>query len=81
MTTCKDVLEAIASGAGPKKVLVTLGYAGGPRASSRTRSRRNGWLNVEADPRIIFDVPGRALRKGAVAARRRAGCSLRAGHA
>src|SRR5689334_19378000 len=28
MTTSKDVLEALANGAGPKKVLVTLGYSG-----------------------------------------------------
>src|SRR5918993_2647748 len=28
MTTSKDVLEAISNGAGPKKVLVTLGYSG-----------------------------------------------------
>src|SRR5262245_21801260 len=27
MTTSKDVLEALANGAGPKKVLVTLGYS------------------------------------------------------
>src|SRR3569623_820680 len=32
MTTSKDVLEAIAPGAGPRKLLVTLGYsAGGAR--------------------------------------------------
>src|SRR3954465_15362511 len=28
MTTSKDVLEALSNGAGPKKVLVTLGYSG-----------------------------------------------------
>src|SRR5688572_6268446 len=28
MTTSKDVLEALSNGAGPRKVLVTLGYAG-----------------------------------------------------
>ena len=28
MTTSKDVLEALANGAGPKKILVTLGYSG-----------------------------------------------------
>lgn len=57
MTTSKDVLEAISSGAGPKKVLVTLGYSGWGAGQLEEEMSRNGWINVEAQPGIIFDTP------------------------
>ncbi|MEO5843759.1 MAG: YqgE/AlgH family protein [Caldimonas sp.] len=57
MTTSKDVLEAISSGAGPKKVLVTLGYSGWGAGQLEEEMSRNGWINVEAEPGIIFDTP------------------------
>ena len=57
MTTSKDVLEALASGAGPKKVLVTLGYSGWAAGQLEDEISNNGWINVEAEPGIIFDTP------------------------
>ncbi|TAK79690.1 MAG: YqgE/AlgH family protein [Aquabacterium sp.] len=57
MTTSKDVLEALAHGAGPKRVLVTLGYAGWSAGQLEDEIARNGWLNVAAEPEIIFDTP------------------------
>jgi putative transcriptional regulator len=57
MTTSKDVLEAISSGAGPKKVLVTLGYSGWGAGQLEEEMSRNGWINVQAEPEIIFDTP------------------------
>jgi putative transcriptional regulator len=57
MTTSKDVLEAMAHGAGPKKVLVTLGYSGWGAGQLEDELGRNGWLNVGAEPAIIFDTP------------------------
>jgi putative transcriptional regulator len=57
MTTSKDVLEAISSGAGPKKMLVTLGYSGWAAGQLEDEMSRNGWINVEAEPGIIFDTP------------------------
>jgi putative transcriptional regulator len=57
MTTSKDVLEAISSGNGPKKVLVTLGYSGWGAGQLEEEMSRNGWINVEAEPGIIFDTP------------------------
>jgi putative transcriptional regulator len=57
MTTSKDVLEALAGGAGPKKVLVTLGYSGWQAGQLEDEIGRNGWLTVSADPAIIFDTP------------------------
>ena len=57
MTTSKDVLEALAHGAGPKKVLVTLGYSGWGAGQLEDEIGRNGWLTVDAEPGIIFDTP------------------------
>jgi putative transcriptional regulator len=57
MTTSKDVLEAMAHGAGPKKVLVTLGYSGWGAGQLEDEISRNGWINVGAEPAIIFDTP------------------------
>jgi putative transcriptional regulator len=57
MTTSKDVLEAMADGAGPRRVLVTLGYAGWSAGQLEDEIGRNGWLTVGADPAVIFDTP------------------------
>jgi putative transcriptional regulator len=57
MTTSKDVLEALAGGAGPRRFLVTLGYSGWGAGQLEEEIGRNGWLNVAADPAILFDTP------------------------
>ncbi len=57
MTTSRDVLEALSHGAGPKRVFITLGYSGWGAGQLEDELSRNGWLNVEADPGVIFDTP------------------------
>ena len=61
MTTSRDVLEALSCGAGPRKILVTLGYSGWAAGQLEEEISRNGWLNVEASTSdtgdIIFDTP------------------------
>lgn len=57
MTTSKDVLEALASGAGPKRVLISLGYAAWGQGQLESEIAENSWLTVDADARIIFDTP------------------------
>jgi putative transcriptional regulator len=57
MTTSKDVLEALANGAGPTKILVTLGYSGWGAGQLEEEMGRNTWINVEAEPEIIFNTP------------------------
>ena len=57
MTTSRDVLEAMSNGAGPKRVLITLGYSGWEAGQLEDELGRNGWLTVDADPAIIFDTP------------------------
>jgi len=57
MTTSKDVLEALSNGAGPKKVLITLGYSGWGAGQLEDELSRSSWLNVNAEPAVIFDTP------------------------
>ncbi|MDP9892629.1 putative transcriptional regulator [Variovorax boronicumulans] len=57
MTTSKDVLEALATGAGPRKVLVSLGYSAWGEGQLESELAENSWLTVSADPAVIFDTP------------------------
>ena len=57
LTTSRDVLQAVAEGAGPEKLFVTLGYAGWGAGQLESELAQNAWLTVQADARIIFGVP------------------------
>lgn len=57
LTTSKDILEAVAHGDGPRRLLVTLGCAGWSAGQLEEELARNGWLTVPAEPSIIFDMP------------------------
>ncbi|MFM8610874.1 MAG: YqgE/AlgH family protein [Burkholderiaceae bacterium] len=57
MTTSKDVLEALSTGAGPRKVLITLGYAAWGEGQLESELAENAWLTVGADTAVIFDTP------------------------
>lgn len=57
MTTSRDVLEAISTGSGPRKVLVSLGYAAWGEGQLESELGENSWLTVEADARLIFETP------------------------
>lgn len=57
LTTSKDILEAVAAGEGPQRLLVSLGCAGWGAGQLEEEIVRNGWLTVPADPAIIFDLP------------------------
>jgi putative transcriptional regulator len=57
MTTSKDVLEALSSGAGPAKVLVSLGYSAWAEGQLESELGENAWLTVDADRALIFDTP------------------------
>ncbi|WP_051109871.1 YqgE/AlgH family protein [Massilia niastensis] len=56
-TTSIDVLEAVASGAGPARMLVSIGYAGWSPGQLEEEILRNGWLTVGADAHVLFDLP------------------------
>jgi putative transcriptional regulator len=57
MTTSKDVLEALASGSGPRKVLISLGHSGWAGGQLESELAENTWLTVKASREIIFDTP------------------------
>ncbi len=57
LTLSRDVLDAMASGEGPRKSLVALGYAGWEPGQLEAEILANSWLNVTATPDIVFDLP------------------------
>jgi putative transcriptional regulator len=57
MTTSKDVLEALAGGGGPRKVLISLGYSAWGEGQLESELKENSWLTVDADKAVIFDTP------------------------
>ena len=56
-TTSIDVLEAVANGDGPARMLVSIGYAGWSPGQLEDELARNGWLTVGADAHVLFDLP------------------------
>lgn len=57
MTTSRDVLEAISTGSGPRKMLISLGYSAWGEGQLESELGENSWLTVEADARLIFETP------------------------
>ena len=57
MTTSKDVLEALSTGAGPRRIFVSLGYSSWGEGQLESEISDNSWLTVAADLAIIFDTP------------------------
>ncbi|MDR2219489.1 MAG: YqgE/AlgH family protein [Methylobacillus sp.] len=57
LTTSRDILEAAATGNGPQKMLVSLGYAGWSAGQLEQELAQNAWLTVPAQQAVIFDLP------------------------
>ncbi len=49
LTTSKDILESVAIGSGPAKMLLTLGYAGWTAGQLEQEIKQNAWLSVQAN--------------------------------
>jgi putative transcriptional regulator len=57
LTTSRDILDALASGHGPARAIVALGYAGWDAGQLEDEMARNAWLTVPVDVSLLFDVP------------------------
>jgi putative transcriptional regulator len=57
LTTSRDILDALASGQGPERAIVALGYAGWEAGQLEDEMVRNAWLTVPVDENLLFDVP------------------------
>ena len=57
LTATIDILRAIAQGDGPDRAVLALGYAGWSAGQLEMEIQHNGWLNVPAEPSLIFDTP------------------------
>lgn len=55
LTATIDILKAIASGEGPDRSILALGYAGWASGQLETEIQENGWLNCPAEPDLVFD--------------------------
>ncbi len=54
LTATVDILQDIAKGAGPRRSLLALGYAGWGPGQLDAEIQSNGWLNVDADEQLVF---------------------------
>ena len=57
ITTSRDVLEAMATGAGPERALVALGCASWGAGQLEHELGENSWLTVPADAELLFALP------------------------
>ena len=57
LTVSRDVIDAMASGDGPDKSLVALGYAGWEAGQLEDEILANSWINVPATTELVFDTP------------------------
>jgi putative transcriptional regulator len=83
LTTSRDILEAMSKGEGPRQHLVALGYAGWAPGQLEHEILANGWLTVQADVDLIFNLPPEARYAAAMSALgvNAANLSEEAGHA
>jgi len=68
-TLTPEVLRDIASGHGPQKTLVALGYAGWGPGQLEDELKRNAWYLASQDPALVFDDDRDKLWEHAVARR------------
>ena len=56
LTATADILKSIASGEGPRRSMLALGYAGWAPGQLDAEIQANGWLHVPSDLQLLFDT-------------------------
>ncbi|MGF1649136.1 MAG: YqgE/AlgH family protein [Hyphomicrobiaceae bacterium] len=67
LTATLDILSALASGNGPRNVLIALGYAAWAPGQLEQEIQANGWLHTDATPDIVFRTEPKARYGSALA--------------
>jgi putative transcriptional regulator len=67
VTTDPEMLAAIASGRGPAKYIVTLGYTGWGAGQLEMEMQQGDWLVVPSDPDLVFAPDPKQIWKRALA--------------
>ncbi|WP_226782975.1 YqgE/AlgH family protein [Oceaniglobus trochenteri] len=67
MTATRDVLDDMATGAGPARAILALGYAGWGPGQLMSEILENGWLTCPADPAVVFAAEDDAKWSAALA--------------
>lgn len=57
LTTSRDIVNAMATGQGPKNALIALGYSGWGAGQLEQELANNIWLTTPANQNVIFDTP------------------------
>ncbi len=66
LTATIDILRAMATGAGPRRSLIALGYAGWAPGQLEGEIQANGWLYCPADEDLVFGDDDEAKWVGAM---------------
>ncbi len=56
LTATVDILRAMATGKGPHRAVLALGYAGWAPGQLESEIQHNGWLTCQADEDLVFGV-------------------------
>jgi putative transcriptional regulator len=56
LTATIDILRAMASGRGPHRAILALGYSGWAPGQLENEIQHNGWLTCAADEDLLFDL-------------------------
>jgi putative transcriptional regulator len=57
VTTSRDVLAAMARGAGPENAFIALGYAQWDAGQLERELKENSWLTLPVTEEVLFDLP------------------------
>ena len=66
LSASQDILRAIATGHGPQKSALALGYAGWGAGQIESEILANGWIHCDADANLVFDTAYEAMWQKAV---------------